>query len=55
MSVIDALVKEHLHDHLRWVREALAWKLDGLSEYGIRRPRTSTGTNRHEHEDAAPS
>ncbi len=37
--------KAHLHDHLRWVREALVWKLDGLSEYDIRRPLTSTGTN----------
>jgi len=35
----------HLHDHLRWVREALVWKLDGLCEYDIRRPLTSTGTN----------
>jgi hypothetical protein len=38
-------VKAHLHDHLRWVREALVWKLDGLVEYDIRRPLTSTGTN----------
>lgn len=37
--------KAHLHDHLRWVREVLVWKLDGLSEYDIRRPLTSTGTN----------
>lgn len=37
--------KAHLHDHLRWVRETLVWKLDGLSEYDIRRPLTSTGTN----------
>ncbi len=37
--------KAHLHDHLRWVREALVWKLDGLSEYDIRRPMTPTGTN----------
>lgn len=43
--MIDALAKEHLHDHLRWVREALVWKLDGLCEYDIRRPLTSTGTN----------
>jgi hypothetical protein len=45
MPVIDAFAKEHLHDHLRWVREALVWKLDGLSEYDIRRPLTPTGTN----------
>jgi hypothetical protein len=30
-AVIDAFAKGHLHDHLRWVREALVWKLDGLS------------------------
>ena len=41
----DDFAKEHLHDHLRWVREALVWKLDGLSEYDMRRPMTSTGTN----------
>jgi hypothetical protein len=43
--VIDDFAKAHLHDHLRWVREALLWKLDGLSEYDIRRPLTPTGTN----------
>jgi hypothetical protein len=42
---MDGPAKAHLHDHLRWVREALVWKLDGLSEYDIRRPLTSTGTN----------
>ena len=45
MPMIDEFAKEHLHDHLRWVREALVWKLDGLSEYDFRRPLTSTGTN----------
>jgi hypothetical protein len=43
--VIDQHAKAHLHDHLRWVREALVWKLDGLSQYDIRRPLTPTGTN----------
>lgn len=43
--MLDAAAKAHLHDHLRWVREALVWKLDGLSEYDVRRPLTSTGTN----------
>jgi hypothetical protein len=43
--MIDDVAKAHLHDHLRWVREALVWKLDGLSDYEIRRPMTSTGTN----------
>jgi Protein of unknown function (DUF664) len=44
-TMIDSFAKEHLHDHLRRVREALVWKLDGLCEYDIRRPLTSTGTN----------
>jgi hypothetical protein len=43
--VIDEFAKEYLHDDLRWVREAIVWKLDGLSEYDIRRPLTPTGTN----------
>lgn len=43
--MIDEFAKAHLHDHLRWVREALVWKLDGLGEYDIRRPWTATGTN----------
>ena len=43
--MIDEFAKTHLHDHLRWVREALVSKLDGLSEYDIRRPLTLTATN----------
>jgi Protein of unknown function (DUF664) len=43
--VIDDLAKKHVHDQLRWAREALVWKLDGLSDYDIRRPLTATGTN----------
>lgn len=43
--MIDDFAKEYLHDDLRWIREALMWKLDGLSEYDIRRPLTATGTN----------
>jgi hypothetical protein len=42
--MIDEFAKEYLHGDLRWIREALVWKLDGLSEYDIRRL-TSTGTN----------
>ena len=45
IAMIDDFAKEHLHDHLRWVRESLVWKLDGLSEYDVRRPLTATGTN----------
>ena len=41
----DDGVKAQLHQKLRAVREALVWKLDGLSEYDIRRPMTATGTN----------
>jgi Protein of unknown function (DUF664) len=44
-GVLEATAKAHLHDHLRWVREALVWKLDGLTDYDIRRPLTRTGTN----------
>jgi len=43
--VIDDFAKEYLHDELRWVRESLVLKLDGLSEYDVRRPLTATGTN----------
>jgi hypothetical protein len=38
-------VKAELHSYLRGARETLVWKLDGLSEYDIRRPLTPTGTN----------
>ena len=43
--MIDQFAKEYLHDALRWTREALVWKLVGLSDYDIRRPLTATGTN----------
>jgi hypothetical protein len=43
--VIDDFAKEYLHDDLRWVRQSLLAKLDGLSEYDVRRPLTKTGTN----------
>jgi hypothetical protein len=43
--VIDDFAKEYLHGDLQQVREAMLWKLDGLSEYDARRPLTSTGTN----------
>ncbi|WP_034274045.1 DinB family protein [Actinospica robiniae] len=41
----EAFAKEHLLDDLRWVREAMVWKVEGLSEYDSRRPLTPTGTN----------
>src|SRR5258707_7733658 len=37
--------KADLHRYLKNGREALVWKLDGLSEYDCRRPLTPTGTN----------
>ncbi len=37
--------KATLHRYLRSAREAVLWKLDGLSEYDVRRPLTRTGTN----------
>jgi uncharacterized damage-inducible protein DinB len=37
--------KDDLHRYLKAAREAIIWKLDGLSEYDIRRPLTPTGTN----------
>jgi uncharacterized damage-inducible protein DinB len=43
MTGLDA--KADLHDYLQGAREALLWKLEGLSEYDIRRPLTPTGTN----------
>jgi hypothetical protein len=45
LPVIDEFAKDYLHDELRFTRQALVWKLDGLSEYDIRRPLTATGTN----------
>lgn len=41
----DADHKATLHRYLQSVREALVWKLEGLSERDVRLPRTPTGTN----------
>jgi hypothetical protein len=38
-------LKEELHRKLRAARATLLSKLDGLSEYDMRRPMTHTGTN----------
>lgn len=43
MTDLDA--KANLHLYLREAREALLGKLDGLSEYDVRRPLVPTGTN----------
>ena len=37
--------KDDLLRYLQIAREALLWKLEGLSEYDVRRPLTPTGTN----------
>ena len=37
--------KAELQRYLQAARDALLWKLDGLSEYDVRRPMTPTGTN----------
>ena len=44
-GMTEADPKADLHRYLRVAREAVLWKLDGLSEYDIRRPLTTTGTN----------
>ena len=43
--MIDDFAKSYLHEDLRWVRDVMVAKLDGLSEYDVRRPVTRTGTN----------
>ena len=41
----DSDPKADLRRYLQVARDALLWKLDGLSEYDVRRPLTPTGTN----------
>jgi uncharacterized damage-inducible protein DinB len=43
MTISDP--KVDLHTYLQRARDALVWKLDGLSDYAVRRPMTPTGTN----------
>ncbi|HEX9065706.1 MAG TPA: DinB family protein [Streptosporangiaceae bacterium] len=43
MTGIDE--KDTLRRYLQRGRDAMLWKLDGLSEYDMRRPMTPTGTN----------
>jgi hypothetical protein len=45
LTDVTADPKADLHQYLTQARDALLWKLDGLSEYDIRRPMTPTGTN----------
>jgi len=44
-AVPDQTPKADLKRYLQLAREALVWKLDGLSEYDARRPLTPTATN----------
>jgi uncharacterized damage-inducible protein DinB len=41
----EADEKQTLHRYLRNARGVLLWKLEGLSDYDLRRPMTPTGTN----------
>jgi len=41
----EADEKQTLHRYLQNARGVLLWKLEGLSDYDIRRPMTPTGTN----------
>ncbi len=43
--MIDEFAKEYLRNELNDVRAIMVQKLDGLSEYDMRRPLTQTGTN----------
>ncbi|MEO3977905.1 DinB family protein [Streptomyces sp. CAU 1734] len=43
MTAPDA--RADLHFYLQSARDALLWKLEGLTEYDVRRPLTPTGTN----------
>jgi hypothetical protein len=44
-AMTEADEKAYLQHYLQAGRDALLWKLDGLSEYDIRRPLVPTGTN----------
>jgi hypothetical protein len=45
IAVSDRGAKDQLRSYLQGARETLVWKLEGLSEYDIRRPITPSGTN----------
>ena len=44
-SVFNDFAKGYLQEDLRWVRQSVVDRLDGLSDYDARRPLTTTGTN----------
>lgn len=41
----DEELKSYFHHYLQRGRDAVVWKLEGLSEYDVRRPPVGTGTN----------
>ncbi len=43
--MIDEFAKGYLHEELRWARALVVGKLNGLTEYDVRRPLSRTGTN----------
>jgi hypothetical protein len=43
--MLDSDGQADLHRYLQDARETLLWKLEGLSEYDVRRPLVPTGTN----------
>ncbi len=43
--MIDEVAKTHLHERHQQARESFVNKLEGLSEYDVRRPMSRTGTN----------
>jgi uncharacterized damage-inducible protein DinB len=44
-AMTDSNAKADLRRYLQTARDALLWKMDGLSEYDVRRPLVPTGTN----------
>src|SRR5579863_5314586 len=38
-------MKKIMHGYLQTARDVVVWKLDGLSEYDVRRPLVRSGTN----------
>lgn len=45
LAHMSDVAKAELHRYLQEGRDAILWKLEGLSDYDLRRPLTATGTN----------
>ena len=43
--MIDDFARRYLHEDLQWARQSVLDRLEGLSEYDLRRPLTVTGTS----------